>query len=63
MAACLFFALAFKKHQRDLNQSPLRQQLGKDFLIQPDFTARSFTIRADKGKNNKNKQHKSQSKT
>lgn len=48
MAVCAFFALAFKKHHRDLNQSALRQQLGKDFLIQQDFTACSFSIRAEK---------------
>lgn len=48
MALCLFSALAFKTHHRELNQSPLRQQLGKGFLIQRDFTVRSFTIRAEK---------------
>lgn len=48
MALCLFFALDFKKHHRDLNQSPLKQQLGKDFLIQHDFIACSFTVRAEK---------------
>lgn len=47
MAVRLFFALDFKKHHRDLNQSPLKQQLGKDFLIQHDFTTCSFTVRAE----------------